>query len=86
MKFAYLEDGSKVRVSRKTGSVIPKPDRSEFKFVNRTKNKVQGPLDTIPADVLEKTYTGEDWVQVFNEFQEHIRFKEAKEDLLVFRK
>ena len=82
----YLEDGTKVRVSKKSGAVIPKPDRSQLKFINRTKDKEQGDLDTNPQDVLEKTYRGEDFVRVYAEFQEYIRIKEDKEKLLVFDK
>eukprot|EP00352_Strombidinopsis_acuminata_P004711 CAMPEP_0176355110 /NCGR_PEP_ID=MMETSP0126-20121128/13060_1 /TAXON_ID=141414 ORGANISM="Strombidinopsis acuminatum, Strain SPMC142" /NCGR_SAMPLE_ID=MMETSP0126 /ASSEMBLY_ACC=CAM_ASM_000229 /LENGTH=78 /DNA_ID=CAMNT_0017707619 /DNA_START=285 /DNA_END=521 /DNA_ORIENTATION=+ len=37
VKNAYLEDGTKVRVSKKTGAVIPKPARDDLKYVNRTK-------------------------------------------------
>ena len=45
-----------------------------------------GEYDTKPEDVLEKTYRGEDFVKIFNEFQEYIRMKEEKEEkLLVFR-
>ena len=68
IKYGFLEDGTKVRVSKKTGSVIPKPDRSDLKYINRTKNKEQGDLDTLPEDVIEKTYKGEDFVKVYNEF------------------
>ena len=32
VKFAYLEDGTKVRVSKKTGALIPKPDRSHLTY------------------------------------------------------
>ena len=45
-----------------------------------------GDLDTKPDDVLEKTYRGEDFISVYNEFQEFIRLKEEKEELLVFDK
>jgi len=76
----YLEDGTKVRVSKKTGAVIPKPDRSDLKYINRTKDKEPGDFDTRPEDVIEKTYQGEDFVKVYNEFQEYIRIKEAKEE------
>ena len=86
IKIGYLEDGSKVRVSKKTGAIIQKPDRSDLKYINRTKDKESGDLDTLPADVLEKTYKGEDFVKVFNEFQEFIRMKEEKEKLLVFKR
>ncbi len=48
----YLEDGTKVRVSKKSGAVIPKPDRSNLKYVNRIKNREPGDLDTKPEDVL----------------------------------
>jgi len=39
-----------------------------LKYINRTKNKEQGDLDTLPEDVIEKTYKGEDFVKVYNEF------------------
>ena len=80
----YLEDGTKVRVSKKTGSVIPKPDRSNMTYDARHKHKENGDLDTLPDDVLLKTYRGEDYVKVYNEFQEYIRLKEEKEAKLVF--
>jgi hypothetical protein len=35
--------------------------------------------------VLEKTYTGEDFLKVKAEFDEYIRIKEEKERLLVFK-
>ena len=86
IKYGFLEDGTKVRVSIKSGAIIPKPDRSEMKYINRTKSKEMGDFDTDPKDVIEKTYTGEDFVKVYNEFQEYIRIKEKKEELLVFNK
>jgi hypothetical protein len=43
-----------------------------------------GDKDTKPEDVLEKTYKGEDFITVYNEFSEYIRMKEEKEKLLVF--
>ena len=55
-----------------------------MKFINRTKNKEAGDLDTIPDNVLQKTYKGEDFVKIYNEFSEYIRMKEEKEALLVF--
>ena len=83
--WGFLEDGSKVRVAKKSGAIIPKPDRNDLKYVNRTKDKEQGDLDTNPEDVLEKTYTGEDFVKVYAEFQEYIRQKEEKESQLIFK-
>jgi hypothetical protein len=37
-----LEDGSKVRISKKSGAIIQKPDRQDMKYENRTKNKEKG--------------------------------------------
>ena len=85
IKYGFLEDGKKVRVSTKSGSVIPKPEREDLKYINRTKSKEPGDQDTLPDDVLEKTYKGEDFVRVYNEFQEYLRMKEEKEKLLVFK-
>ena len=84
ISYGFLEDSSKVRVSKKTGSVIPKPDRSNLKYINRTKSKEPGDMDTKAEDVMEKTYKGEDYVKVYHEFQEYLRMKEEKEKLLVF--
>ena len=81
----YLDDGTKVRVAKKSGAVIPKPEREGLKYINRTKKRQIGDLDTAPEDVLLKTYKGEDFVRVYNEFQEYIRMKEEKEELLVFK-
>ena len=59
IKTGYLEDGTKVRVSKKTGAIIPKPDRSNLTYQARTKDKVAGPHDTPSKYVLQKTYAGE---------------------------
>ena len=56
IKYGFLEDGTKVRISKKSGSIIPKPDRSDKKYIERTKNFKQGPNDTPSEVVLEKTY------------------------------
>ena len=86
IKYGFLEDGAKVRISKRSGALIPKPDRSNLKYINRTKGKEAGPNDTKPEDVLEKTYTrGEDFLRVKAEFDEYIRIKEEKEGLLVFK-
>jgi len=37
IKYGFLEDGSKVRISKKSGTLIPKPDRSHLTYLNRTK-------------------------------------------------
>lgn len=49
----YLEDGTKVRVSKKTGTIIPKPD---FDFMRKPRSAVVGPKDTDPADVFKVTF------------------------------
>ena len=85
IKYGFLEDGTKVRISKKSGALLPKPDRSNLKYMNRTKGKETGPNDTKAEDVLEKTYRGEDFLRVKAEFDEYIRIKEEKEGLLVFR-
>ena len=85
IRYGYLDDGTKVRVAKKSGAVIEKPDRSDLKYINRTQKKEKGDFDTEPADVLEKTYRGEDFVKVYAEFQEYLRMKEEKEKLLVFK-
>jgi hypothetical protein len=85
IQYGFLEDGTKVRISKKTGALIPKPDYANLTYMNRTKGKQAGDLDTMPPDVLEKTYKGEDFLRVKAEFDEYIRMKEEKEGLLVFK-
>ena len=65
IRTGYLEDGTKVRVSKKTGAIIPKPDRSNMTYLARTKDRKAGPLDTPPDAVLKKTYGGEDFYRVY---------------------
>eukprot|EP00598_Pedospumella_elongata_P005585 CAMPEP_0184971216 /NCGR_PEP_ID=MMETSP1098-20130426/3474_1 /TAXON_ID=89044 /ORGANISM="Spumella elongata, Strain CCAP 955/1" /LENGTH=187 /DNA_ID=CAMNT_0027493285 /DNA_START=34 /DNA_END=597 /DNA_ORIENTATION=+ len=49
----FLEDGTKVRVSKATGQVIPKPDP----LVDRNpRSVVVGSKDTAPADVFQVTF------------------------------
>ena len=74
-----------MRIAKKSGALVPKPDRTNLTYMNRTKGKEAGPNDTKPEDVLEKTYRGEDFMRVKAEFDEYIRMKEEKEGLLVFR-
>ena len=83
--YGYLDDGTKVRFAKKSGAVIPKPNRDDMKYVNRTKDKEDGDFDTSPEDALEKTYKGEDFLTIYNKFSEYIRLKEEKEKLLVFK-
>lgn len=54
VSFRYLEDGTKVRVARKTGNIIPRPQKLlEKRFAPST---TPGPLDTPAADVLKPTH------------------------------
>lgn len=76
VKYGYVEDGSKVRFSSKSGALIPKPERTHLQYKLRTKEKEMGDLDTFPNDVMEKTYHGEDYVSIFNEFEEYISRKD----------
>ena len=86
IRYAFTEDGSKVRVSKKSGAIIPKPDRDDKTYFARTKGRETGPSDTAPDLVVKKTYQGEDFLKVKAEFEEYIRMKEEKEELLVFKK
>lgn len=52
IKFGYLEDGTRVRISLLSGSIIPFPDY-EKKWIEFIKDKVDGPLDTLPQIVLQ---------------------------------
>ena len=84
MGIGYLEDGRKVRISKKSGSIIEKPVREDLKYENRHKNKLDGPSDTQPDDVLEITYKGEDFAAIRDQFLAEIMEKDRIEKLLVF--
>ena len=71
-------------MSKKTGAIIPKPDRSHLTYFQRNKDKNPGPLDTKPELVLKKTYEGEDFMKIEYDFWQYIRLKEEKEKLFVF--
>uniref|UniRef100_A0A7S3CQB3 Large ribosomal subunit protein uL24c n=1 Tax=Strombidium rassoulzadegani TaxID=1082188 RepID=A0A7S3CQB3_9SPIT len=86
VRIGFTEEGEKVRVAKKSGLIIPKPERVELKFINRIKDRAVTPLDTPVDEVLKKTYTGEDFVSIYNEFSEFIYKKEEKEKFLVFDK
>lgn len=83
---AYLADGTKVRVSKASGTIIGKPDRESVTYINRNVNRSDGPLDTPPTKVLEVTYLGEDFLKIREEFENQINEKERIEKLLVFDK
>ena len=84
IKIGYLEDGSRVRISKKTGNIIEKPSFEHTKYESRNSNKVDGPLDTMSDKAHEITYKGEDFESVRKEFDEFIMDKEKVERNLVF--
>ena len=84
IRIGYLEDGAKVRVSKKSGAIIPKPDRNNLTYLARTKDTKPGPLDTAPEAVLKKTYAGEDFLRVYQEFDNYLQEKAILEQKLVF--
>lgn len=86
IRTAYLADGTKVRVSKRSGSLIPKPNRDNLTYENRHMKKVDGPLDTSSSKAVEVTYLGEDFGAIRRDFLAHIAEKERVEALLVFDK
>lgn len=72
IRFGYLEDGKKVRISTKSGSIIEKPFDQGWKRENRNKNKVDGMLDTPAEKVLQVTYKGEDFDSIKRDFEKYI--------------
>lgn len=56
VRFAFLEDGTKVRVSVRSGAIIPRP---EILKVRRTPRPADTPKDTAPDVVLKCTYKDE---------------------------
>lgn len=71
-------------MSKKSGAIIPKPDRSNLTYLVRTKDNKPGPLDTMPEAVLKKTYAGEDFMRVYQDFDNYLQEKAALEQKLVF--
>eukprot|EP01112_Ceratiomyxa_fruticulosa_P016842 TRINITY_DN5141_c0_g1_i1.p1 TRINITY_DN5141_c0_g1~~TRINITY_DN5141_c0_g1_i1.p1 ORF type:complete len:186 (-),score=31.56 TRINITY_DN5141_c0_g1_i1:46-603(-) len=58
----WLDNGVKARVSKQTGTVIPKP-----KYQPKTKVRTEGLDDTPPEVVLEKTYRYPDFIDTFQQ-------------------
>ncbi|XP_071772344.1 large ribosomal subunit protein uL24m [Centroberyx gerrardi] len=56
VEWRFTEEGEKVRVSLRTGRIVPKPvvERRDGIVTQQWKD---GPKDTSPEDTLEKTYT-----------------------------
>ena len=53
----YTQEGSRVRVFRKTNSILALPSREHLKYNERVESKVMGQSDTFPIDVLEVRVT-----------------------------
>jgi len=56
----YLADGTKVRVAKKTGTVIPKPD---ILIPKRKRDNFNAISDTPANIVLKKTYVSPAWIE-----------------------
>lgn len=57
IRYAFLEDGTKVRVSTRSGAIIP---RSEILAVRRNPRPKDTPMCTAPTVALERTFKDED--------------------------
>lgn len=64
IKRGYLEDGTAVRVSKLSGSIIEKPKDPAHQLAHRHKNKTDGVKDTTPAEAIKITYLGEDFAMI----------------------
>lgn len=56
--YAFLEDGTKVRVASRSGAIIPRPEILTKRRVSRPES--EGVKDTAPETVLERTFQDED--------------------------
>ncbi len=82
IKMGYLEDGTKVRISKKTGTLIPFPKQKTDE--EKYRHKIDGPLDTPLDKVQELTYQGEDFEGIKKDFDDYISKKDKIEKSLVF--
>ena len=83
MKFAYLEDGTRVRIAKKSGAVIPKP-KVAMTRQERGKDRADGEKDTPAEVVLKQTYFGEDFQKLRDEWEASIKAREEMAKHLVF--
>lgn len=86
VRSGYLSDGTKVRISKMTNEIIPKPNTDYLKYKARHRKKRNGESDTTPELALSQTYKGEDFYSIRKEFEKYIAEKERLESLLVFDK
>ncbi|CAM9415950.1 unnamed protein product [Ascophyllum nodosum] len=54
----FLEDGTKVRVSKRSGAIIPRPEILTVR--RKPRSNLTGPKDTVKEDVEEVTFRGFD--------------------------
>jgi len=59
IRWGFLEDGTRVRVSKKSGTVMPKPK------TEKPEPQKAGPLDTPQEFVLKKTFDESDLFPTF---------------------
>ena len=84
-----MEDGSKVRISKKSGALIPKPKFPHLSYAERHKNYSKsyledGPKDTPAEAALKVTYHGLDKDSIKARFDKWIQEQENEAKWLVF--
>lgn len=84
--FGYLTDGTKVRISKSSNKIIPKPNRDYLTYEARHQGRKDGIQDTPAHLATSVTYAGEDFNSIRLEFESYIAEKERIEGLLVFDK
>ena len=84
-----MEDGSKVRISKKSWALIPKPSFPSLTYAERHKNYSKayledGPKDTTAEAALKRTYYGLDKDSIKARFDKWIQEQESEAKWLVF--
>jgi len=60
--WAYNDSGKRVWISKRSGSIIPRPSNSHLTYAAwAAKKELNKVYDTIPDDVLQVTYKGENF-------------------------
>eukprot|EP00359_Climacostomum_virens_P007098 CAMPEP_0204904196 /NCGR_PEP_ID=MMETSP1397-20131031/4724_1 /ASSEMBLY_ACC=CAM_ASM_000891 /TAXON_ID=49980 /ORGANISM="Climacostomum Climacostomum virens, Strain Stock W-24" /LENGTH=165 /DNA_ID=CAMNT_0052072953 /DNA_START=69 /DNA_END=566 /DNA_ORIENTATION=- len=84
VKYGFLEDGTKVRVSKTSGAVIPSAINVKELVRQRRAKKEDGYKDTPTELALQRSYFGEDFAAIKQKFDEYIIDKEKEAVHLVF--
>ncbi|CAN0391791.1 unnamed protein product [Ectocarpus sp. 12 AP-2014] len=58
VSYKFLEDGTRVRVAKRSGAVIPRPEILSVR--RKPRSNLTGPKDTVKEDVEEVTFRGLD--------------------------